>query len=89
MTIPYADYDSLPSEEDVLSQKQELIGLINEQKNAKTEILKCRRDFLWEDFIGHCRKSWTDPRNNLVVTFLTESAVDTGGPKREFFTGKT
>lgn len=57
------------------------------QANASNEFFKCRRGNVWTDYLEHRKKPWSNATNNLVVTFLKESALDTGGPKREFFTG--
>jgi hypothetical protein len=61
------------------------------RRNVKEEITKIyvRRKRLWEDFV-HVTKSckWFQPQNNIKVTFIGEPAIDDGGPKREFFTGK-
>lgn len=57
------------------------------QKESRTEVFKCRRDCAWADFIAHRKKPWSDAKNTIVVTFLSEAAVDTGGPRREFFSG--
>jgi len=70
-----------------IGKNTDLEKLFSEQQKAKSEVYKCRRDYVWEDFTAHRKKPWSDCSNNLVVTFLNESAVDTGGPRREFFSG--
>jgi hypothetical protein len=65
--------------------------LVNLRKNVKEENTKIyvRRKQLWEDFV-HVTKNckWFHPQNNIKVVFVGEPAIDGGGPKREFFTGK-
>jgi hypothetical protein len=47
-----------------------------------------RRSRLWEDF-KRARSRYYCPQKKLKVTFSGEPAIDDGGPKREFFSGKT
>ena len=46
-----------------------------------------RRLKVWEDF-QRARTRYYSPEQKLKITFSGEPAVDEGGPKREFFTGK-
>ena len=65
--------------------------LTNLKKNVKEECTKIYvRRRLWEDFV-HVTKNckWFKPQNKLKVIFVGEPAIDGGGPKREFFTGKS
>ena len=66
--------------------------LTNLRRNVQEEYTKIyvRRKRLWEDFV-HVTKNckWFKAQNNLKVVFLGEPAIDGGGPKREFFTGKS
>ena len=43
-----------------------------------------RRSNIWEDAVRAMKRSF-DEKRHLRVTFLGESAVDGGGPRREFF----
>jgi hypothetical protein len=45
-----------------------------------------RRKMVWEDF-KRARYRYYHPDRMLKVTFAGESAVDDGGPRREFFAG--
>lgn len=52
--------------------------------------LSIRRLQAWKDYVSFFKKPWNKYKASypLIVTFLGEAAVDTGGPKREFFSGK-
>lgn len=51
--------------------------------------INIRRGRLFEDYVDSRRKCpWHKPENSLKVTFIGEPAIDTGGPRREFLTGK-
>ena len=45
-----------------------------------------RRKKIWDDF-KRSRECYCTPERILKVTFSGEPAVDSGGPKREFFAG--
>ena len=88
-TLPYIDEHIEVSEQDAIIKRNEILeNIIVTQKMANVEVFKCRRACVWKDFISHRKKSWSHVNNNLMVTFVKESAVDSGGPKREFFSGK-
>lgn len=89
-TLPYLeDLTSHPSKEVAIRDRVSTMTKLNEiQDITNSEIFKCRRQFAWQDFVQHTRKPWSHPNNTLKATFLKESAVDTGGPRREFFSGK-
>ena len=90
-TLPYQEEGSAKSAMDRESldiQRENIVTALQiEQKKAPDEILKCRRKNAWEDFISHSKKPWNNHKNTLIITFLKESAIDTGGPKREFYRG--
>ena len=43
-----------------------------------------RRSHIWEDSVRTIRRTF-DERKHFRVAFLGESAIDGGGPRREFF----
>ena len=43
-----------------------------------------RRSRIWDDTLRAVQRSF-DEKKHIHVTFLRESAVDGGGPQREFF----
>ncbi len=43
-----------------------------------------RRTNIWEDALRAVKRSF-DERKHIRITFLGESAIDAGGPRREFF----
>ena len=52
--------------------------------------LSIGRLYAWKDYVSFFKKLWNKPKVlwPIAVTFLGEAAVDTGGPKREFFSGE-
>jgi hypothetical protein len=51
--------------------------------------LHIRRKKLWDDLLDARKSSkWFKPDGVLRIVFIGEPAVDGGGPKREFLTGK-
>ena len=59
-----------------------------DQVTLKDDWINCRRCRAWEDYCCYVLKDWTDCKRNLKVRFLKEAAIDTGGPKNEFFQGR-
>ena len=49
--------------------------------------LTVRRKMVWHYF-RRARQRFYEPDKVLKITFSGEPAVDTGGPKREFFAGR-
>ena len=47
-----------------------------------------RRTHLWSDFKEAREKNRIKPDQRLKVVFLGVPAIDDGGPRREFFSGK-
>ena len=48
-----------------------------------------RRKTIFNDYVSTRERSkWMKPENKIKVTFVGESGIDVGGPKREFLTGK-
>ena len=87
-TVPCTESNQEVSKEESLLQGEKVLEELKTQQNSgRMEVFKCRRQCAWLDFISHVKKPWANCHNNIVVTFLMESAVDTGGPKREFFAG--
>ncbi len=71
--------------------KTELADVIrNLQANLgnTTNRLNVQRISVLDDYINKRVKcSWFSPQNKLKVVFMGESAIDDGGPRREFFSG--
>ena len=61
--------------------------MLEDVESSKKDLFKCRRIHAWEDFISYTKKPWTNVENLLCVNFFNEVAIDTGGPKREFYQG--
>lgn len=60
-----------------------------EHNLASQARINARRGRLFMDYIeARKRCSWILPENKLKVVFIGKPAVDTGGPRREFLTGK-
>ena len=50
--------------------------------------INVRRGQLFADYIETRKRcNWLKPESKLKVVFIAEPAEDTGGPRREFFTG--
>ena len=45
-----------------------------------------RRNYIWADALRALSKPTFNPLNPVRVTFISEAAIDEGGPRREFFT---
>jgi hypothetical protein len=43
-------------------------------------------EIILEDYIDRRKRPWVKPTNALAIYFISEPAVDDGGPKREFVT---
>lgn len=69
-----------------LKDHLESLQLKVEQETSRIYV---RRKRLWEDYL-HTSKhgKWFKPENHLKVNFIGEPAVDGGGPRREFLSGK-
>ena len=59
-------------------------GLKTEMEVVRVTV---RRKMVWEDFKRSMRRYY-QPDRLLKITFAGETAVDDGGPKREFFAGR-
>lgn len=76
------------SPEEIKSVLKESIKLMNNNILKQDRVrINVRRKFLWIDF-KQARLTKIKPDDNLKVVFIGECAIDDGGPKREFFTGK-
>lgn len=63
----------------------ELASHIDEE--IKENRIDIRRKMAWKDFCAIRRRKVPNFRARFKIIFIGEPAVDTGGPKREFFTG--
>ena len=84
-TLPYEEPPSSPeiSAFDVVSY---LKGLSRTHQENGENKFRVRRKRCFDDFIEKANKSWFKPSKEVIVTFIGEASVDTGGPRREFFT---
>lgn len=80
--------EELPTCQTSLELKDILISL-STREDKKPFRIYVRRNWLWEDYLLARQKPWVNPTGTLKVVFVDEAAVDDGGPKREFFTGKS
>ena len=68
-----------------------LIEVIQElQKNVgmSTNRINVQRKTVLADYLNtRKRRPWFKPEDRIKVVFIGETAIDDGGPKREFFTG--
>jgi hypothetical protein len=56
--------------------------------SAHLNRVNIRRASAFKDYSIVRRKKWFKPKGMLKIIFLGEPAIDDGGPKREFFSGK-
>ena len=73
-----------------LLSKQEMEHLLQQHfsrvvRKEDYQRINIRRQFLLQDALKQFNRSSFDVSKLLRITFLGESAVDTGGPRREFF----
>ena len=67
---------------------KELIQSLTSKISDTTQLPSIRRKFLWDDYVNCRKKPWFKKEAWLRIHFVGEEAVDGGGPRREFFTGK-
>ncbi len=66
--------------------KSILAGLAERELSSQVRV-NIRRTLMWNDFKGARMKNRIKPNNMVKVAFTGESAIDDGGPRREFFSG--
>ena len=69
--------------------KEELSTRFDMENNENMCHMSVRRLHAWKDYVSFFSKPWNKKKATwpIIVTFLGEAAVDTGGPRREFFSG--
>ena len=73
---------------DIATTSKELIQDLALNIPSATQLISVHRKFLWDDYVICRKKSWFKTHAWLRVHFVGEEAVDGGGPRWEFFTGK-
>ncbi len=66
--------------------KSILAGLAERELSSQVRV-NIRRTLMWNDFKEARMKSRIKPNNMVKVAFTGESAIDDGGPRREYFSG--
>ena len=79
-------FSCLDESKSVKSLKNEIMILKNSVK-AEVIWVTVRRKHLWQDYTKARQNSY-HPSNLIKITFCGESAIDDGGPRREFFSGE-
>ena len=79
------DNDSLDMLRDKLVQ---VISKLKVGLDMRQNRLHIRRKKIWNDFLESRHLKWFKLQNKWKITFVGETAIDDGGPRREFFTGK-
>ena len=71
-------------------EKKDVKDILNNLKHISSSNIKLviRLKRSWEDYINYLKKPWMKQCCNYTIEFLGETGVDTGGLKRQFFTGK-
>lgn len=80
MLLSASDRSTLPTLHDLIVQ-------LHNKLAPETTRINVRRKTLWQDYVKE-RKRKLKPEHALKVVFLGEPAIDDGGPRREFFSGK-
>ncbi len=84
--------DPTTDDESPADIKTELIGTLKTLQanlNTHTNRINVQRTSVLDDYIdARKRCHWMHPENRIRVVFIGEPATDTGGPKREFCSGK-
>ena len=75
---------AVKEETDIKSVIAELEGNLSGDEKR----INLRRRYIWKDYKDARRKFSVTAADKLKVVFIGEPAIDDGGPKREFFTGK-
>ena len=83
--VDLEDNDSLSMVRDKLVQ---VITKLKVGSDVRQNRLHIRRKKVWNDFLELRHSKWFKLQNKWKVTFVGETAIDNGGPRREFFTGK-
>ena len=66
-----------------------ILETLQQQFVSEKEVrVNIRRKHIWSDFKQARKKFNLVPSNKIKIVFLGEPAVDDGGPRREFFSGK-
>ena len=71
------------SQENPASLQKTLTELQGKQKKSNHINLRIRRKYVWQDFINYQdgKKRFKETAN-LIVMFIGEPSIDTGGPRR-------
>ena len=86
-TLTADELSVLESEPEV---RRDIIKKINSSlKRTSINRITIRRREAFQDYLEARRKKWFKEGAVLTISFAGEPAVDGGGPRREFFTGKT
>ena len=78
------------TESDPAEGRKSIIQKIKDNvKRTSINRITIRRREAFQDYLDSRRKKWFTDGGILKINFAGEPAVDGGGPRREFFTGKT
>lgn len=84
--------DPTPDDGSPADIKAELIDVLQTLQtnvNTKANRINVQRTSVLDDYIdARKRCHWMHPENRIRVVFIGEPAIDTGGPKRKFCSGK-
>ena len=84
---PVVDEIASQEENPMLTTKELIQGLIKNVASSSNRIA-VRRKYRWDDFVATREKPWFLQNGGYKIDYIGEEAVDGGGPRREFFTGK-
>ena len=75
-------------ESDLTKVRKDVISVAGDVKRGSTNRMTIRRKEVFQDYLEARRKRWFTQGAILKISFAGEPAIDGGGPRREFFTGK-
>lgn len=86
MIILFRDEATMSLEVTLKAHFNSFPGYLSMEDIESCNFINVRRKHIWDDTLRAFSKPSFDPLNLIRVTFVSEAAIDEGGPRREFFT---
>jgi hypothetical protein len=84
---PHASPQRMTITDDSKDVKDCILQIKAATLSQKMVRLNVRRKYIWSDFKESRSNGKVSPTDNVKIVFIGESAIDDGGPRREFFSG--
>jgi hypothetical protein len=84
---PHASPRHVTPTQDITDVKESILQIKAATLSDKVVRLNIRRTYMWSDFKESRSDGKVSPTDQVKIVFVGESAIDDGGPKREFFSG--